>query len=529
MAEQAGGAAAIARAIGSDVVRRKPQIGKSKPLVLARVDIEIGQVTLRDTRAEEPGLSGNLSPGRYPILVTFRRTSERGGHTIEVTGQAEIQLEWTGGDSKVTISKELYDPISAAVLPESGDCLELEYQLDIPADAAMSEGCIQLTYISGQVRRCVSLVHLSIAGEYRAAPVDFEKNVRLELGGAVRDKSLAVLHVSARNDKLDVTGYHPLVECLITSIPQPPVSLVDARNEQPTLEVYKKVIEYCRTQIPDVVKWLTKVLQSTEKNVAIVVVEHADSRVPWEMLKLNEKDPPVGASVVVTRWTAIQNYDKPVVLNPNCEELLEGLVLNFVNSTRLAKSRLEMDELEKCNQVNCTSADLFVRALAKMPAKTALVFLASHGTFVKDAAHRNALFGAMEDEDPVTTLSLEGLPSPAVRPALIVNACHSARISRTAAGVTGFPELFLAYFAHCYLGTLGAVDETLAAEVGAKLLSEARSPQGVDLPKFLLKLRQDEVRNYAEKETARRLVSAFMYVYYGPVKGILRLAAKPHQ
>jgi hypothetical protein len=244
------------------------------------------------------------------------------------------------------------------------------------------------------------------------------------------------------------------------------------------------------------------------------------------MLKLNDREPPVGASIVVTRWTAIQNYDKSVVLNPNREEPLEGRVLNFVNSTRLAHSRQEMVELEQCDQVGCESAELFAQALRKVPAKTAMVFLASHGTFVRDAEHRHALFGTREDEDPITTLSLEGLAPPAVRPALIVNACHSARVSRTAAGVTGFPELFLASFARCYLGTLGAVDEALAAEVGAKLLREARSPGGVDLPQFLLRLRRDEARNYEEHETARRMVSAFMYVYYGPVKGVLRLASR---
>ena len=111
------------------------------------------------------------------------------------------------------------------------------------------------------------------------------------------------------------------------------------------------------------------------------------------------------------------------------------------------------------------------------------------------------------------------------RPAIVINACHSARLVRmqNRRAISGFPAFFLSYFATSFIGTLGAVDDKLAAEIGARLLKEARSADGVRLAAFLLEVRRQAVEEYKRGGGTVRLVSSFMYVLYGGIGDYLKL------
>ena len=315
---------------------------------------------------------------------------------------------------------------------------------------------------------------------------------------------------------------------LSTTIPQPPISLADVAGEEPSIRVHQAVLEYCRASAPDLLKWLHDVLECTHGDVSILVTEHSDSRVPWEMLVLEDGGLPLGARVVVTRWTMVHSYKDRVWLDPREATFRSGLVVKFVDSARLAQSKAEDVELLKCAVVSCDSVKKLAATLWTLPENAALVFLACHGIFAKDQAHGTELRDANLPGGAITTLDLEGLPTPPAgrQPALVVNACHSARLVRTPLGVSGLPAFFLASFTKSYLGTVGAVDEEVAAEVGARLIKEARTEGGVQIPEFLLQLRRAAAEAFDGRTKARSFVSTFMYVYYGSLNGGLRLDPK---
>jgi hypothetical protein len=126
----------------------------------------------------------------------------------------------------------------------------------------------------------------------------------------------------------------------------------------------------------------------------------------------------------------------------------------------------------------------------------------------------------------IKPLNLVGLPEPTRPPAIVINACHSARLVRTSEGISGFPEFFLGTFARSFLGTLGAVDDEAAGAVGAELVKAARRPGGVRIAEFLLQLRRRAAEEFKKEPRAWKFVSCFMYVFYGSPRDRLEIASR---
>ena len=269
------------------------------------------------------------------------------------------------------------------------------------------------------------------------------------------------------------------------------------------------------------------VLRKSKDDVAIVIVEHADTRVPWEMLVLEAGDVPLGARAMVTRWTSVQRYKDNVWLLLQSDEPHVGQVLNFVDTAGLAYTGPERDELLECAGVESESVTALLKSLRQLPPDVSLVFLACHGVFAKDEQHRTMLKDLANPTGYISTLKLEGLTLPEAPPALIINACHSARLTRTDDLISGLPEFFLSSFARSFLGTIGAVDDAVAAAVGAGLLKAARGPNGVRIPEFLMQLRKNAAADFKKGGMkARAFVSHFMYVFYGSPRERIRLKSK---
>jgi hypothetical protein len=517
------GAAAIALAISGDPQRRSVRGSPGKRLYVS-ASITVRRLDGGKLPAQDPTVDVELgSDAQYRVRLSLRRTMVVDG-AIPVDDEVELQLNWRGS-SVVRISSQQPHIVRPSDLAQGG--CDLEFQMELESGAPIHTGSIDLHYFIGDARKSQHMLNVGVTGVHYAAPDAWAEEIRVRLP-AVADRKLAVLHVSACNDALTVKGFHPSVKPLSTTILQPPISLADVAGEEPSLRVYKAVLEYCRENAADLLGWLLNVLERTGGDVSILVTEHADSRVPWEMLVLEEGGLPLGARVGVTRWTMIQNFQNRVWLDPREVADRRGLVVRFVDSARLSRSKAEEEELLKCAAVPCDSVKQLTETLWTLPENAALVFLACHGIFAKNQAHGTELMDAKLPGGAITTLDLEGLPRPAAgkEPVLVVNACHSARLVRTQRGVSGLPAFFLASFTKSYLGTIGAVDEEVAADVGARLIKEARAQEGVRIPEFLLRLRREAADVFDGKTKARRFVSAFMYVYYGSLNGGLSLDAK---
>lgn len=512
---------ALAQATSGKQVPRRP--GAPREIIYARVELQIEEAVTGEVLYGEPDQPLPLAVGTaYRAWVTLYKVADP-AEAFTIAGSARLEFRWQGPAVKVLDA--VCDVTPAQFI--DGAC-SIEFLLHVPADAPIATGRILLVYPAGSVRKTQVLLECSISGAHHAAPPDLEQALQVRLSPD-RDPRLAFLHIGAQQDELRVRGYHPLVAPLDAVIPQPKLSLADIVDEQPSINIYKKVLEYSRQAVPALLSWLGAVLEKTGNDVSIIVVEHADSRVPWEMLVLKKGGKPLGASAMVTRWTAVKNYADTVWLDPQSPSRHAGRVVKYVDAASLQQSQAENDELLKCAHVSCGSVEDLHKVLRQLPADATFVFVACHGILAKDADHAVELQATPDAPNPsgnITTLSLEDLQPAAHQPVLFVNACHSARLLRTQRGVSGLPEFFLSSFASSFMGTLGVVDEDFAAHVGAQLVREARSKDGVRLPEFLLRLRQQAVQDFDGRSNARRFVSAFMYVFYGSLHSQLQLKSK---
>jgi hypothetical protein len=458
---------------------------------------------------------------RYDISIELR-ASTTDPNRFRLVGGVEMNLLWQGDAGVTVVDQGVIDVVKENF--DAGASVTLPFQVDVAANALVGKGKLLLDYRGEKNPTSTrDLGEVCVAGKYRGATPEFGGAVKMALP-AVPDPELAIVHVKAEGGELEVSAWHPLVENLEpTAIGEPDASLADVDGEQPSRKVADEVELYSRREVEALLEWLRKVIAATAGKVSIVIAEHADSRVPWEMLLLEAHGKPLGAQVVVTRWTAVSLYSQKVSLEPLRRDEHEGSVLHFVDQPGLPSSALTIAELAKCQGKPCATMNDLRAGFAAPPADLAMVYLGCHGAFATDGKHTVELQAEKNPSGVINELNLK-LPKPVgERPLLVVNACHSARLVRKKKVVSGLPEFFLATYARSYFGTLGAVDEIFAGEVGAKLISQAHDAGGVNLPEFLLAMRREEADRFDGVKQARRYVSAFMYVFYGPIYSRARI------
>lgn len=492
--------------------------------VEVRVDAWIVGATPR-----EPATNGEARPDveletgkSYIVKVTLTaRSSQR--ETIALEGDTKIKLMWEGAPCV----RFLDDPQQRSPADLVYGRTTLDFRLVVEGQAPLSEGVIRLyAGVCRLVRYPEPLLRVAIGGKYHMPPPELETKARVKLAADPSDPRFAILHVFAAGNQLGILGWHAKIGRFDAVIPQPDTSLAVADGKQSFADAYLRIVDYNQHSIGKLIKWLDDVLKATEDRVSIVIAEYTDSRVPWEMLTLDGTSAPLGARVQITRWTEIQFYADQVTLDLQEQYCGSGSVVRFVDESRLKNSQVETNELVKCKQLPCSTVEKLGEILRNPPGNVAVVFMACHGIIAKDKEHETVeLVDAANPSKNITLLSLAGLQRPKSQPTLIVNACHSGRLVRGRRGISGLPEVFLSSFSKAFLGTLGAVREEVAAEVGADLLKEARSAGGLRIPDFLLRLRRQAAERFDTDtmEEAWRFVSYFMYVYYGPLDACVRI------
>ena len=513
------GAAAIAVATSGHLPRRPIKIAASRVGLVVRCSLSTAEGEVLYSNADD--LIPLQPSAAYRLTIQLWKTADVGAD-ISIGETSRFEIEWRG-NSAVKWQEDPYE-LGAADFAE-GSC-ELEFSVDVPAGLPISDGEILLRYNDGSIWRSRPLLRVEIRGDHYTPPSQFADDLKVRLP-AERDVSVAFVHVAAVEEKLSIRCFHELAGTLSTIVPQPTMSLADVAGEEPSIKVNEAVLEYSRKSVPKLLTWLDDVLKKSKDDVTIVIVEHADTRVPWEMLVLEAGDVPLGARAMVTRWTSVQRYKDHVWLALQGGKSHAGQVLNFVDTAGLDYTDPERDELLACAGVESESVTGLLKSLQKLPPDVSLVFLACHGVFAKDEQHRTTLKDLANPTGYISTLKLEGLTLPEAPPTLIINACHSARLTRTHDGISGLPEFFLSSFARSFLGTIGAVDDAVAAAVGAGLLKAARGPDGVCIPEFLMQLRKTAAADFKKEAIkARAFVSHFMYVFYGSPRERMHLKSK---
>lgn len=354
-------------------------------------------------------------------------------------------------------------------------------------------------------------------------------------------QEVAILHIYQNGaDEYSVWGGNAVTGLPPTQPNKPPdLSLGNLVREKVFPEDIRNTISLFSHVNRDIRLWLKGLRQKFSEHLCLVIADHTDFEIPWEMVELSPYKLPhqyLGALITTVRWRRVINDDdEDLVLNFKADECC-GNAIAYVLDTELDGVGPELSVLEKLQAVIYRSSTHDIKAfhthLQQNDSSCGFVYISSHGTSSKKL-HEIAI-GSLDDKEQ--QLKLLGLRQCSLnlfkdsRSIVFINACHSGRqeahtfIPR--GYCVGFIELFLAKGAQGVIGTLGAVGDRDAAKFAHDLIEESLRSPNLSVAALLRKLRLRVVENLPEHPTTQDLlpfIYTFMYVYYGNPMTVLRL------
>lgn len=523
-----GGSALLQRAASLGGAGASPPPRAAARAVLVELDPYIPDADAAPDAG--PGPSAVLTPGRtYTLFVAMVPATARTDRTALVGGASEIQVRTRATGLKVTPAAQELDPGDL-----DGGGPPLSFDVEVAAGRPRETATLDLVVRDKVTRReqRVGGIQIHVAGDHHVPDPEFLTRCPVVLDSRPPD-TIAVLHVVAAGPgELQVTGFHARTGLFRSGpVEQPDQSLVDLGKDANSKQSLAEIGEFSRKQVPELLDWLLRVLDAGGDDLALVIVEHADTHIPWEMLQIEAKGAsrPLGAKITVVRWLLVQLGPRRLNLDlTSTDSRWDGGVLSHVDHVNLASTGLERDELARCAATSCATLNDVRTRLQQPLGGVGLIFLACHGVLAKDTKHGFELKDLKNPHQRIHPLDLGLLGSlEGPRPMAFLNACHSARVVRDRSGINGLPEIFLAKFAQAYLGTLGPVDDALAASIAGQFLREARSADGVHVPTFLKTLRAAAAAalELNDPDSRRRYLDTFMYVFYGTPFARLKLGS----
>jgi hypothetical protein len=351
-------------------------------------------------------------------------------------------------------------------------------------------------------------------------------------------RDVAILHVYAGGPgQYCVWGTNPEVRDLQTGPRERPhlalgEMVLDHRG--PTMEMPLTILElmgeFSHPQV-EVRRWLRELYARFGPRLQLVIADHTDYEIPWEMFELSSRQF-VGALFPVARWEHFVGDDDHLFLDFELAEC-SGHILSYVNREELEGLGPESEVLSDFNALTFEDVRQFVEQLRQESDRFALVFMACHGICMEDI--RAAALGSLRDARQRMRLAeLRGCDLALLRRSraiVFINACHSGRLRAEGkylrdAYRRGFAELFLSKGARGVIGTLGGVNDSYAAEIARDLLREASRRPERPVAALLCELRARAASALAPEPGERellRFIYTFMYVYYGNPSTMLRL------
>lgn len=285
-------------------------------------------------------------------------------------------------------------------------------------------------------------------------------------------------------------------------------------------------------------KWLKTLRSRFGERLCLVIADHTDYEIPWEMLELSPTESPneyLGALITTVRWRQAIRGDDYLVLEVKRDECL-GNAIAYVLDTELDGVGPELDILEQLQAVIYCSSKHDIQAfqahLQRNDCNCGFVYVSCHGTFVGNI-REIALGSAHNKQQQLQLQSLYDCQFNLLKNSqgiVFMNACHSGRCqahpSIPHTYRIGFIDLFLEKGARGVIGTLGAVGDIHAAQFARALLKECLRSPNLSVAALLRKLRLRVVENLPKEPTTQDLlpfIYTFMYVYYGNPMTVLRL------
>jgi CHAT domain len=286
-------------------------------------------------------------------------------------------------------------------------------------------------------------------------------------------------------------------------------------------------------------KWLKQLRNKFNEQLCLVISDHTDFEIPWEMLELSPDGSPneyVGALITTVRWRkVISSDDNSLLLDFKSDECC-GNAVAYILDTELNGIEPELNILEQLQAVIFRSSQHqiteFKTYLQRNDRNSAFVYISCHGNFRSNPAE-NFIGSQLNKQQQLKLLELRRCQLNLIKNSqgiVFINACHSGREQ----GYTSIPnnyrmsfiELFLAKGARGVIGTMGAVGNSHAAKFACYLIEESLNSPNLSVAGLLRKIRLKMVANLPNEPTPQQLLSliyTFMYVYYGNPMTILRL------
>lgn len=470
--------------------------------------------------------------GRYrlrvsPSLDRYRASRGAPDFTLEqweVTVRAELRLELQATRDGCEFAS-LTQGEEITFLARASTNWHRDLELEIPTDYRGKSLGIELLYREGGegMPRSASLLSVPVAG--RGAEPQPPQTLPLLMA----PPRTAYLHVERTIDGgLEVFGggrdVPPLERERI-----PTLRLRDTYSDPFAYQehVVTGLHDYVVGERTHLVPWLQQLANTYGEDWSLVIFDHADSEIPWEMLRL-DGGVLLGAQARVVRFAVVFYRTGPVHLQFG-ERVYRGRIAAFTDDVHRPVSQW-MDRLAADS---CGDLAEFQYVLYREGAPpVALAYLAHAGVLLygdEGDALRFLRFPFSPPEPaPFDFREIEGVFRD--RPLFFVNAPLSGRLMLDQRRPCGVARALLMQLAGAHIGTLGPVSPEFAAELVEDLLDAAASEGGVMVAEWLRRMRAravERVRKAAGREeraaALQRRLYAFAYVYYGSPDARLQL------
>lgn len=378
------------------------------------------------------------------------------------------------------------------------------------------------------------------SSEANYKPGDIQLDITKKLPAEV-----AILHIYAcGSEKYRVLGKIDKFQELSTEPEEPPdLSLGKLVTSNKLPADIRGIIHFCsfrKLQVRKVLDWLIKLhnaFEQIDKQFYLIIADHTDFEIPWEMLKLAQNKH-LGAVIATTRWQYIcpdegSDGNQNLLLEVKPDKCY-GNVMSYINRKLNAEAiEIELSILRQLNALDFDDIDKFLKSLCENQPDFGLIFISCHGYFGEDVLEiklaedkGKRLVGLMELYNWELNLLRY---SQAI---VFINACHSGRLrqdkkyTRNRDYRTGFATFFLEKGAQGVIGTLGTVGNMCAAKIARSLIEECQSNSNLSVAELLRRARAQAVEKLLNDDTQEArdtFLYTFMYVYYGNPMTVLRL------
>lgn len=356
---------------------------------------------------------------------------------------------------------------------------------------------------------------------------------------------VAILHIYQNGmDEYAVWGGNAVTDLQQTKSNKPPnLSLGKlVQNGEHPRNIKFDMSVFSRLNI-ELRKWLKTLRHRFGEQLYLVIADHTDFEIPWEMVELSPGESPneyLGALITTVRWRQVIRGDDYLVLEIKRDECYGNAIAYVLED--LDEVGAEIDILEQLQAVIYHSSKHHIKAfqdhLQQNDSGYSFVYISCHGTF--EGNIREIALGSNRDREQQLQLqSLYDCQFNLLKNSqgiVFMNACHSGRYQAHPAiphtYQLSFVDLFLEKGARGVIGTLGAVGDSHAAKFARDFIQESLRTPKLSVAALLRKLRFKVVENLPQEPTTKDLlpfIYTFMYVYYGNPMTVLRLTLPGEQ